>query len=209
MTSPFSGPSSSGPSSSGPGGSDPGSGASDELLLAGYAASDPAATSAFVDRFQRRVYGLALTIVGERSAAEDVAQEALVRAWRHADAFDARRGRVATWLLAITRNAAVDALRVRRPVAVDPDDLLADLPAAATRDPGDVVALHGDVADLQAALRSLPTEQRRAVVMAGIWGLTGREIAEREGIPLGTAKTRIRAGMQRLRVELLDAQPVR
>jgi RNA polymerase sigma-70 factor (ECF subfamily) len=190
-------------------GSAPCSGASDELLLAGYAASDPAATSAFFDRFQRRVYGLALTIVGERNAAEDVAQEALVRAWRHAEAFDARRGRVATWLRTITRNAAIDALRVRRPVAVDPDGLLADMPASATRDPGDVVALHGDVADLQAALRSLPTEQRRAVVMAGIWGLTGREIAEREGIPLGTAKTRIRAGMQRLRVELLDAQHAR
>jgi RNA polymerase sigma-70 factor (ECF subfamily) len=195
-------------SSSGPD-SAPGSGASDEFLLAGYAASDPAATSAFVDRFQRRVYGLAVTIVGERNAAEDVAQEALVRAWRHADAFDARRGRVASWLLTITRNAAIDALRVRRPVAVDADHLLADMPAAATRDPGDVVALHGDVADLQAALRSLPTEQQRAVVMAGIWGLTGREIAEREGIPLGTAKTRIRAGMQRLRVELLDAQHAR
>jgi RNA polymerase sigma-70 factor (ECF subfamily) len=190
-------------------GSAPCSGASDELLLAGYAASDPAATSAFVDRFQRRVYGLALTIVGERNAAEDVAQEALVRAWRHAEAFDARRGRVATWLLTITRNAAIDALRVRRPVAVDPDGLLADMPASATRDPGDVVALHGEVTDLQTALRSLPTEQQRAVVMAGIWGLTGREIAEREGIPLGTAKTRIRAGMQRLRVELLDAQHAR
>src|SRR6476619_2271102 len=99
-------------------------GDTDEELLAGYAASDPVASVAFVERFQRRVYGLALTVVGEPRAAEDVAQEAMVRAWRHGDAFDARRGSVATWLLTITRNAAIDALRVRRPVAIDPDDLI-------------------------------------------------------------------------------------
>lgn len=179
---------------------------SDEVLLAGFAASDPAAAAAFVERFQRRVYGLALTVVGEPRAAEDVAQEAMVRAWRHGDAFDARRGSVATWLLAITRNAAIDAQRVRRPIAIDPDDLAAVAPPAPARDPGDVVALHADVEELRAALATLPDGQRRAIVFAGIWGLTGREIAEREQIPLGTAKTRIRAGLRRLRVVLADAE---
>jgi RNA polymerase sigma-70 factor (ECF subfamily) len=182
------------------------SASSDETLLAGFAASDPVASAAFVERFQRRVYGLALTVVGEQRAAEDVAQEAMVRAWRHGEAYDARRGSVATWLLTITRNAAIDAVRVRRPLALDPDDLLAITPAADGREPGDVVALHGDVARLRAAIATLPEEQQRAVVMAGIWGLTGREIAEREEIPLGTAKTRIRAGLRRLRLALVDAQ---
>ena len=181
-------------------------GPSDEALLAGFAASDPTASAAFVERFQRRVYGLALTVVGEPRAAEDVAQEAMVRAWRHGEAFDARRGSVVTWLLTITRNAAIDALRVRRPVAIDPGDLIAIAPPAAGRDPGDVVALHGDIVGLRAALATLPEEQQRAVVMAGLWGLSGREVAEREDIPLGTAKTRIRAGLRRLRDALADVQ---
>src|SRR5690242_4574995 len=181
-------------------------GPSDEELLAGYAASDPAASAAFVERFQRRVYGLALTVIGDPRAAEDAAQEVMVRAWKHGEAFDVRRGSVVTWLLAITRNAAIDALRVRRPVAIDPDDLLAFTPPAAERDPGDVVALHGDIVQLRAALGTLPKEQQRAVVLAGIWGLSGREIAEREDIPLGTAKTRIRAGLRRLRAALSEVQ---
>jgi RNA polymerase sigma factor (sigma-70 family) len=181
-------------------------GHSDEALLAGFAASDPAASAAFVQRFQRRVYGLALTIVGEPRAAEDVAQEAMLRAWRNGDAYDARRGRVVTWLLTITRNAAIDAVRVRRPVAIDSEHLLALMPPAAGRDPGDVVAQHGDIERLRAALTTLPEAQQRAIVMAGIWGLTGREIAEREGIPLGTAKTRIRAGLRRLQVAMAELQ---
>ena len=130
----------------------------------------------------------------------------MVRAWRHGGAFDARKGSVVTWLLTITRNAAIDAVRVRRPVVIDPDDLAAITPLATGRDPGAVAALQDDIARLRSALVTLPEEQQRAVVMAGIWGLTGREIAEREGIPLGTAKTRIRAGLRRLRDALADVQ---
>jgi len=177
-------------------------GRSDEDLLAGFAASDPTASAAFVERFQRRVYGLALTVVGDPRLAEDVAQEAMLRAWRYGDAFDARRGTVVPWLLTITRNAAIDALRVRRPLAVDPVVLTAITTPTTERDPADVAALRGDIVRLRAALAALPDEQQRAIVMAGIWGLTGREIAEREGIPLGTAKTRIRAGLRRLRIAL-------
>ncbi len=87
--------------------------ASDEALLAGFASGDPTAEAAFVRRFQRRLFGLAVTMVGEDEAA-DVAQEAFVRAWRHAGAFDPRRGSVATWLSTITRNLALDHLRARR-----------------------------------------------------------------------------------------------
>src|SRR5439155_13279367 len=99
--------------------------ASDEALLAGMATGDPEAIAAFVRRFQRRVFGLAMAIVGDQGTAEDVAQETFARAWRHAQAFDARRGAVAAWLLAIARNLAIDAIRVRRAEPTDPDEILA------------------------------------------------------------------------------------
>src|SRR5258708_27591453 len=118
---------------------------SDEALLRRLAVSDPEATSAFVERFQRRVFGLAYTILGESRAAEDVAQEALLRAWRHAAIFDARRGSVATWLLTITRNLAIDAARVRRPIAVAPDALLGLSRAESERDPAEVAVVRDDI----------------------------------------------------------------
>jgi RNA polymerase sigma-70 factor (ECF subfamily) len=178
----------------------------DEALLAGMAAGDPDAAAAFVARFQRRVFGLAFTIVGDPRTAEDVAQEALVRAWRHGSAYDPRRGSVTTWLLAITRNLAIDVVRVRRPTAVDPDTLVALLLADVEAGPPDVAAARDDAERLRVALTVLPPEQRRAVVLAGIAGLSAREVAERESIPLGTAKTRIRTAMQRLRAVLVSPE---
>ena len=172
----------------------------DDALLAGYAQSDPAVSPAFVERFQRRVYGLALTILGDRRAAEDAAQEVFLRAWRHADMFDARRGSVLTWLLTITRNTAIDSLRVRRPHLVDLDELLATSPIATTGNPADAVVVSDDVERLRRAIGRLPEPQRRAVVLAGMWGLSAREVSAIEGIPLGTAKTRIRLALRRLRV---------
>ena len=178
----------------------------DDALLAGMAAGDPDAAAAFVARFQRRVYGLAVTIMRDARAAEDVAQEALVRAWRHGETYDARRGSVATWLLAITRNLAIDAMRVRRPTALDPDDLLALSAPAPGREPGDLAVAGEDADRLRSALANLPSEQRQAIVLAGILGMSAREIAEREGIPLGTAQTRIRTAMIRLRSALVSEE---
>lgn len=172
---------------------------SDEDLLARFAVSDPIATRAFVERFQRRVFGLAFTIVGESRGAEDVAQEALLRAFRHAATFDRRRGSVATWLLAITRNLAIDATRVRRAIPLAPDDLVDLMVATRGRDPADVAVVREDIDRLRDALSELPEPQRRAVVLAGVWGFTAREIADREHVPLGTAKTRIRIALSRLR----------
>ena len=184
----------------------PDDGPSDEVLLALFATSDPDGSAAFMRRFQRRVYGLARTIVGESRAAEDVAQEALLKVWRHADAFDARRGTVAAWVMTITRNLAIDAVRSRRSITVPPDDL--HRVSASDRDPADVAGLNDDIEWLRRALTQLPDEQRRAVVLAGVWGITAREIAERDGIPLGTAKTRIRIALARLRDAMLrDERP--
>ena len=178
----------------------------DDALVAGMAAGDADAASAFVERFQRRVYGLAYTIVGDARGAEDVAQEALLRAWRHAGVFDARRGSVTTWLLTITRNLAIDALRVRRPVAIDPDAVIDLAPVASGRGPAEVALVRDDVGRLREALTGLPDEQRRAVVLAGVVGLSAREVAEREDIPIGTAKTRIRTALGRLRLALASEE---
>jgi RNA polymerase sigma factor (sigma-70 family) len=178
----------------------------DDALIAGMAAGDADAASAFVERFQRRVFGLAATILGDHRAAEDVAQEALLRAWRHASVYDPRRGSVITWLLTITRNLSIDAMRVRRPVAIDPDTLLGLAPPTTDRGPADTALVESDIGRLREALQILPPEQRRAVVLAGVVGLTAREVAERESIPLGTAKTRIRTALQRLRTALVSEE---
>jgi RNA polymerase sigma-70 factor (ECF subfamily) len=91
--------------------------ASDEALLAGYATGDTEASVVFIRRFEQRVFGLALLLMRDRARADEVAQDALVRAWRYADSFDPRRGSVVGWLLTIVRNVALDRLRAdgRRP----------------------------------------------------------------------------------------------
>jgi RNA polymerase sigma factor (sigma-70 family) len=172
---------------------------SDEALLAGYRARDPDASAAFVRRFQTRVFGLALTILGDRAEAEEAAQEAFVRAWRRADAYDPTRGEVATWLLAIARNVAIDHARMRRsqPAGIDPTVLLgnaADLEAS----PEERRVAADDAARLWAAIATLPIEQRRALLQASFLGRTAREIGMLDGTPIGTVKTRIRAAMLKL-----------
>jgi len=179
---------------------------SDDALVAGLAAGDEDAASAFVRRFQRRVFGLARTIVLDDRAAEDIAQEAFVRAWRHADTFDPRRGSVLAWLLTITRNLAIDAIRVRRPIAFDPDLLLGLDRPSDERTPDIAAMVDDDAARLRAALAGLPIEQRRAIVLAGLLGHTAREVGEIEGIPLGTAKTRIRTALIRLRAAFVSEE---
>jgi RNA polymerase sigma-70 factor (ECF subfamily) len=171
-------------------------------LLAGLGAGDRRAAAAFVRRFERRVYGLALSVIGDPALAEDVAQEALTRAWRHAQAYDPRRGAVATWLLTITRNLAVDALRLHRPDPRAPADIADLVGAHDGGSPADAAVAGEERRGVRAALRTLPLEQRRALVLSAFHGRTAREIAEIEGIPLGTAKTRIRAGLLKLRATM-------
>jgi len=179
---------------------------SDEALLAGMAAGDSDAATAFVSRFQRRVYGLALTITSDPRGAEDCAQEAFLRAWRHAGAYDARRGSVATWLLTITRNAAIDLTRIRRPIATAPETLNALEERDWSAGPEERSVVAEDAQRLHQALLRLSEEQRRAVMLAGLYGFTAREIAEVDDIPLGTAKTRIRTALIRLRSMLVPEE---
>jgi RNA polymerase sigma factor (sigma-70 family) len=174
-------------------------GLSDEALLAGMAVGDQSAAVAFVRRYQRRVFGLAHSMTGDVGVSEDVAQEALIRVWRHAPVFDPRRGSVTSWVLTITRNLTIDALRMRRATPTDPDDFAATAMVSLEHNPEDAV-LRGDVRhQVTSALSVLPHEQRRAVILASVYGRTALEISESEGIPLGTAKTRIRTGLLRLR----------
>jgi RNA polymerase sigma factor (sigma-70 family) len=184
-------------------------GASDEALLAGFATGDPEMALVFVRRFQSKVFGLALMITRDRSDADEVAQDAFLRAWRYAASFDPRRGSVAGWLMGITRNAAVDRVRLTntarsRVELSEPGELseagagdaLVDDEAARLAERSDLLA------QVARSWTVLPPEQRAALAAVTVRGLTAREYAEAADIPLGTAKTRIRLGLRKLRQSL-------
>jgi RNA polymerase sigma-70 factor (ECF subfamily) len=171
----------------------------DHELLVGLSSGDPEAGRAFVRRYQRRVYGLARSVMGDPTHAEEIAQEALIRVWRNAGSYDARFGSVSSWLLTITRNLAIDALRRKRAQPTDPSAaIFLDLPAQCTK-PVDMAIVADDTDRVRTALRLLPDEQRRAVLLAAFYGLSAREISVAESIPLGTAKSRIRSGLRKVR----------
>ncbi len=176
---------------------------SDEALLAGLAAGDADAAAAFTRRFQARVYGLVLTIVRDEGTAEDVAQETFVRAWKHARTYDPRRGRVATWLLTIARNLAIDVIRLKRAEPLDPEVVASRLQRAGIAgSPADEGPQPDERERVRGAIAELPHDQRRALFLAAYLGRTAREVSELEEIPLGTAKTRIRAAMLKLHESL-------
>ncbi len=173
--------------------------AADGALMAGLAVDDEGAAVAFVRRFEGRVFGLAVSITHDRALAEDVAQESFLRAWRAASSYDPGRGSVLSWLLTITRHVAIDAIRARRSLPTEAADLERLIGMTLAGEQPDAAA--GRVESLAAAgrLQALPPEQARAVVLAVIGGHTAAEVAEHEGVPLGTAKTRIRTGLRRMR----------
>lgn len=178
------------------------SGLSDEALLAGLAAGESDSAAAFVRRFQARVYGLALTIVGDSGRAEDVAQETFVRAWRHAASYDSRRGRVATWLLTIARNLAIDTVRLKSVEPLDPETVANRLHRLEPSADASEGMAPDERARIQGAVADLPEDQRRALFLAAYLGRTAQEISDLDDVPLGTVKTRIRAAMLKLRDSL-------
>jgi RNA polymerase sigma factor (sigma-70 family) len=173
----------------------------DEALLSGLATGDPELAVTFVRRFQHTVFGVAIAVIGDPQLAEDVAQQTFERAWRHAQIYDARRGSVRTWLTAIAHNLAIDAVRSRRPEPVAPEDLEAII-GVVSETPEQHALADEASSRLRAAVAQLPPEQGRALVMAGIYGMTAQQIADSEKIPLGTAKTRVRTAMGKLRTTL-------
>ncbi len=180
--------------------------AADDALLTGLAAGDKTAAVVFVRRFQRRVFGVAMAVMHDEGRAAEVAQDAFVRAWRHAGSFDPRRGSVTTWLLAITRNLAIDRVRMETVRPADPVDPATLVRHASPSVPEDSVVTASETQRVLTALELLPDAQRRAVTLATIGGRTTQEISESEQIPLGTAKTRIRDGLMKLRVLLAETE---
>jgi len=180
----------------------------DFALISLIARRDETALSTLYDRYSRLVFSLALRIVGERTLAEEIAADAFVNVWRAASSFAEERGRVVAWLMGITRHRAIDELRRLnvRPEgsAVDLDEAVS---AAQSDSIDDLVGVRRQRELVRAALAALPPPQREALQLAYFGGLTQQEIAEKTGQPLGTIKTRMRLGLQKLRDELrrLDA----
>jgi RNA polymerase sigma-70 factor (ECF subfamily) len=166
--------------------------AEDEVLVAAMAAGDRAALATLYERHGSLLLGLALRIVRERREAEDLLHDVFLEAWRTAKDFDPKRGRVRTWLAIRMRSRALDlqkSARVSRNTGDGGLELLVDEGDAASPD-------HGRV---RRALAGLAADQRRVIELAYFEGLSCTEIAERVAIPVGTVKSRIAAGLDRLR----------
>jgi RNA polymerase sigma-70 factor, ECF subfamily len=146
------------------------------------------------DRYSSIVYSIALRVLGDTGAAEDVLQEVFLQLWRNPGVFDSSRGNMAAWLAVIARNRAIDSLRKRRPEADIADVVVSVEPDLA----GDTERARA-MEKIRSVLGDMPAAQRSALEMAYFEGLTHTEISARTGEPLGTVKTRIRAGLLSLR----------
>ncbi|MFI5109940.1 MAG: sigma-70 family RNA polymerase sigma factor [Terriglobales bacterium] len=167
---------------------------SDLALVTAVRSGDQNAMAVLYDRYSSIVYSVALRVLQDTGAAEDVLQDIFMQLWRRPAAFDASRGNMAAWLAVIARNRAIDALRRRRPQD-DIDEVMVsvvpDLASGAERSRA--------MEKVRGALQAMPPAQRAALEMAYFEGLTHAEIAEKTGDPLGTIKTRIRNGLLTLR----------
>ena len=176
------------------------------------ASGDGTALADLYDRHGRSVFGLATRILGDPAEAEDLTQDVFTLAWKNAARYDPARGAVAAWLLVTTRTRAIDRIRARRsrPQAGSDDDgrKMANIPDASPS-VDVIVATSQDAARVRVALADLPVDQRDALDLAYFQGLSHSEIAERTGIPLGTIKTRIRSGLQRLRDAMVPEFPAK
>ena len=180
--------------------------ASDEALVAGFGMGDTDAARQLIRRYQSRVYGLALSIIRDRQAAEEVAQDTFVRAWKYAASFDPRRGSAAAWLLTIGRNTALDYIKARgRRLERLPLQALVALAERVDND--DSASPHDTIAPVADAVRALPSEQRDTLMAAAYYGFTAREISEAWNVPLGTVKTRLRLALHKLRDDLTEVAP--
>ena len=178
---------------------------SDASLMRAFVRRDPRAAEALYDRYASRIYGLGIVMLGNDAAAQDLVQDTFVKLWRNADRFDAARGRLDTWVLLVARSLAIDGLRRR---VLEARTLEATAPAGEASDElgPEGIAESGDlVRRARAAMAGLSDGQRAALELAYFGGKTSAEVAELEGIPLGTAKTRIRTALLRLR-EALEEQ---
>lgn len=180
----------------------------DRDLVARAARGDERAVAQLYDRFAGMLYAIAYRITGERADAEEVVLECFAQAWRDAPRFEAERGSVAAWLTMITRSRALDHVRSRSRRARATEGAAADDPGGAPAlgswrsDPSEAVDSAERQVHVREALDALSPPQRQAIELAYFEGLSQSEIAARLNEPLGTVKTRVRLGMQKLREAL-------
>ena len=178
----------------------------DGELVELVAQKDAGALEALYERYGRAAYSLARRILTEETLAQDVVQEVFLSLWRDARRFDAGRGTVATYLLSMTHHRAVDVVRreenLRRWRTSDEGLELEADPKVRVEDE---VLTSERRAEVRAALGELPAAQREALLLAYFGGYTQREVAALVGVPLGTVKTRMAAGMRKMRAALRDA----
>lgn len=161
--------------------------------------------SVLYDRYARLVFSLALKILNDRVSAEEVVQEVFVKVWRRAEDYDSGRGKFSSWLSGIAHHQAIDELRRRRvrPSAADDEDAVAELPDT-NAVPFDAAAQSLEHQQIIKALQCIPIDQRRPIELAYFEGMTQQEISVALHEPLGTIKTRMRLGMQKLKSLLKD-----
>jgi RNA polymerase sigma-70 factor, ECF subfamily len=179
---------------------------SDEAVVALVARFDEQALAELYHRFGRLAYGLAFRILRDDALAQDAVQEAFLAAWRAAGRFTAERAKPSTWLLTLVHRRAVDLVRREERRRTEP---LQPGMESAGNEPPDEAELSTQRQTIREALRRLPAEQREAIELAYYGGYTQSELAERLGEPLGTIKSRMFAGLARLREHLGEETRVR
>ena len=180
---------------------------SDEALVALAARSDEHALAELYDRFGGVAYGLALRVVRDRALAEDVVQEAFLAVWRSAASFSADRAKPSTWILTLVHRRAVDLVRREERRRAEPLDVPATGPSVREATSEDDAWASLERRRVRNALAELPEAQREAIELAYFEGYTQSELADRLGQPLGTIKSRMFAGLSRLRQLLSDTDP--
>jgi RNA polymerase sigma-70 factor, ECF subfamily len=176
----------------------------DAALMRAFASREPAAAGELFERFASRVYGLGVVMLGNDAAAEDLVQDTFVKLWRSAERYDPSRGKLETWVLLVARSLAIDALRRR---VLDARTVERSTPTSETAtdpSPEELVELVDLSERARRAMSDLTPGQRAALELAYFGGKTSAEVAELEGIPLGTAKTRIRSALLKLRTALQE-----
>lgn len=183
----------------------------DDILIARVASQDRRALELLYDKYAPAVMGLAVKIVGDRNAAEEIVQEAFWRVWRRASTYSARRGKFTSWLFGITHNLAIDEVRrhsgIGKSTSVElEDDSLAGLADVRT-DVFEAAFQRVTGEQVRSALAVLPDPQRRVIELAFFEGLTHQEIADKLGEPIGTVHTRARLALNKLREKLQALRP--
>jgi RNA polymerase sigma-70 factor (ECF subfamily) len=172
----------------------PSSAEDDSVLLARVQRGDEQAMASLFDRYSKVVYSVALRVLRDPAAAEDVLQEIFMQVWRKPEGFSATRGSLGGWLAVVARNRSIDYLRRRRPT-----EAVEDVALASPYNLGEESERNLMTEKARSLIVQLPQEQRKTLEMAFFDGLTHSEIAEMTGEPLGTVKTRIRSALLVLR----------